>query len=334
MNAPIDPSTVVFFDGRLVPLSEARIGILTHAFQYGTGVIDGIRAYWDEERRELFVLRPGEHFRRWKENCGVLGIATDRTAAELSAVTVDLLRRNLFRRDVYIRVTGYKSAERLGVAPDGEDAVAIAALPLGRYHDSARGIHAGVVSWRRIEDSAIPGRAKISGAYANSALAAAEARRNGYDEAILLTHAGHVAEASTSNVFLVRHGRLITPPASENVLEGITRDCVMELARRELRLDVVERPVDRSELYLADEVFLTGTAVGVSPVVRVDHHAVGGGEPGPVASEVRHLYMQAAHGRLADYRNWVVPVYETVPGDAAEEGEPVAAGSDDYLWGV
>ena len=199
---------------------------------------------------------------------------------------------------------------------------------------SKHGLHAGVVSWRRIEDNAIPGRAKICGSYVNSALAGDEARRNGFDEAIFLTEAGHVAEGATCNIFLVRGGKLITPPGTENILEGITRNCVMELAHNELHLDVVERPVDRSELYLADEMFFTGTAVEVAPVVRVDHRAVGSGAIGPVAAELRFLYLEATRGHMAAYRHWLLEAYQ--PAEPAEpEAEPVLAGvSDRDLWGV
>jgi len=257
-----------------------------------------------------------------------------RTVAELSAVTADLIRRNRFQRDVYVRPLAYKSVERVGIAPDNQDAFAIVAIPMGDYLDSSKGLHAGVVSWRRIQDNAIPARAKICGSYVNSALASDEARRNGFDEAIFLTEAGHVAEGASCNIFLVRHGKLITPPGTENILEGITRDCVMELARKELHLEVIERPVDRSELYLCDEVFFTGTAVEVGPVIRVDHRPVGTGEIGPVAAELRHLYVQATRGRLKAYRNWLMPVYQTASEEAAEPGEAVARVGEDYLWGV
>ncbi|MBI3667475.1 MAG: aminotransferase class IV, partial [Acidobacteria bacterium] len=172
---------------------------------------------------------------------------------------------------------------------------------------------AGVVSWRRIEDTAIPGRAKICGAYVNSALAGDEARRNGFDEAIFLNENGHVAEGAACNIFLARQGRLVTPPVTENILEGITRDCVMELARREMRLEVVERPIDRSELYICEEMFFTGTAVEVAPIIRVDHRPVGWGKIGPVASELRQLYLNATHARLTAYRHWLFPVYQPAP---------------------
>jgi branched-chain amino acid aminotransferase len=324
---------IVYFDNQYVPLRDAKVSILTHALHYGTGVFDGIRGYWDLHQEQLFLLRPMEHFRRWTANAGILRIGIPPDPAELSGIAVELIRRNHFQSHVYVRPLAYKSAERIGVNPDNRDAFSVMVLPFGDYLDSRNGLHAGVVSWRRIEDNAIPGRAKICGAYVNSALAGDEARRNGFDEAIFLTEAGHVAEGATCNIFIVRAGKLITPPGTENILEGITRNCVMELARKELHLDVVERPVDRSELYLADEAFFTGTAVEVAPITRIDHRAVGSGSIGPVAAELRFLYLEAARGRLEAYRHWLLPAYE--PAVAVDEPEPVLAGvGDGDLWGV
>lgn len=302
---------VVYFDGRFVPLQEARVGILTHALHYGTGVFEGIRGYWEEEQQDLFLVRPTEHYARWKANCTILYIELPLTPAELTELTAELIRRNRFQTNLYIRPLAYKSAERIGVHPDDESAFAIVALPFGDYIDSRKGLHAGVVSWRRIEDNAIPGRAKICGAYVNSALAGDEARRNGFDEAIFLTESGHVAEGAACNIFLVRDGRLITPPVTENILEGITRATVIELARDRLHLEVQERRVDRSELYVCDELFFTGTAVEVAPITRVDHRPVGDGQIGPLTAALRQLYAEATRGRITNYRHWVEPVYRT-----------------------
>jgi branched-chain amino acid aminotransferase len=311
----VSPDTIVFFENRLTPLSEARVGILTHALNYGTGVFEGIRGYWNEHENQLFLMRPREHFERWKQNCGILRIEVPHSVAELGELTAGLLRRNGFRGDVYIKPLAYKSSQQIGIHMDGHNAFAIVPMLAPTYLDSSKGLHAGVTSWRRIEDNAIPGRAKICGSYVNGALASDEARRNGFDEAILLTEAGHVAEAATSNIFLVRHGNLITPPPSENILEGVTRASVMDLARQELHLEVIERPIDRSELYVCDEIFFTGTMVELAPVIRVDHRPVGAGEIGPLTAQLRHLYTQASHGRLEAWRHWLMPVYEPVGQD-------------------
>ncbi|MBI2956975.1 MAG: branched-chain amino acid transaminase [Acidobacteria bacterium] len=300
---------IVYFDNRFVPLGEAKVGILTHALHYGTGVFEGIRGYWDAGQRELFLVRAAEHYARWRQNCRILHIELPLTTEELTRLTAEMIRRNGFETNLYVRPLAYKSAERIGVHPDEHDAFAIVGLPFGDYLDSRVGLHAGVVSWRRVEDNAIPGRAKICGAYVNSALAGDEARRNGFDEAIFLTEGGNVAEGAASNIFLVRDGKLITPPVTDNILEGITRASVMELARQELELEVIERSVDRSELYVCEEMFFTGTAVEVAPTVRVDHRPVGTGHIGRLTAALRHLYTEATRGRLEAYRRWLLPVY-------------------------
>ena len=310
MRADADQNSIVYFSGKFMPLREAHVGILTHALHYGTGVFEGIRAHWDELSDELFVFRMLEHFERWKQNCGILRINVNATPEELCRITTEILRRNEFRTNFYIRPIAFKWAERVGVSMDDQDEWAIIAMPFGEYLHSERGIHAGVSSWRRIEDNAIPARAKICGAYVNSALASDEVKQNGFDEAIFLNESGHVAEGATCNIFMVRKGKLITPPITDNVLEGITRDSITELARRELGLQVVERSIDRSELYICDELFLTGTAVGLAPIVRVDHRPVKDAEIGPIVHQLQKTYVDATRGRINAYRKWLLPVYK------------------------
>jgi len=318
MKADVDPNVIVYFGGQYMPMRDARIGILTHALHYGTGVFEGIRAHWNAAEQELFIMRPREHYVRWKQNSGILHIDIPMTAGQLCDITLELARRNAFRTDLYIRPLAYKCAERVGVSMDDEDAFFIVALPFGEYLHSENGLHAGVSSWRRIDDNAIPARGKICGAYANSALASDEAHRSGFDEAILLNESGHVAEGATCNLFMLRKGRLITPAVTENVLEGITRDSIAELAMHELGLEVLERPIDRSELYVCDELFLTGTAVGLAPVTRVDHRSVGDGSIGVVTRSLRQLYVDAVHGRMSTYRKWLFPVYGNAQRDERE----------------
>jgi branched-chain amino acid aminotransferase len=306
-----NPNTIVWFGNRFVPLAEANVNILTHALNYGTGVFEGIRGYYDEKQQDLFLVRALEHYERWKRNSGMLRIEIPSSARELCDITVELCRRNRFRSHVYVRPLAYKSAARIGVAPDDCDAHALVVVPFGDYFDPSRGLRAGVVSWRRVEDNAIPGRAKICGAYVNSVLATDEARRNGHDEAIFLTESGHVAEGATCNIFVVRNGKLVTPPGTDNILEGITRASIIELARNEMKLEVVERSIGRSELYVCDEVFFTGTAVEVAPIVEVDHRPIAGGTAGPIATKLRSLYTEATRGRMPAYERWLLPVYRT-----------------------
>ena len=308
----VNEDIIVYFQGDFVPLREARVGILTHALHYGTGVFEGIRGYWEKDKGELFLVRPNEHYARWKINSNMLYMEIPHTAAELTELTAELIRRNQFQSNLYVRPLAYKSAQRIGVHPDEQTAFTVVAVPFGEYIDSQKGLHAGVTSWRRIEDNAIPGRAKICGAYVNSALAGDEARRNGFDEAIFLTESGHVAEGAACNIFLVREGKLITPPVTENILEGITRASAMELGRKELGLEVEERRVDRSELYVCDEMFFTGTAVEIAPITRVDHRPVGTGRIGAVTSALRQLYIDATRGRIEAYRHWVFPIYHAI----------------------
>jgi branched-chain amino acid aminotransferase len=310
-TSEVDPNTIVYFGNRYVPIREAQVGILTHALNYGTGVFEGIRGYWNDSEEQLFLLRAEEHYARWKKNCGILRIAVPLSPAELCAITQELCERNRFHSHVYVRPLAYKASARIGVSTDSNDAFAIVVVPFGDYLDSRKGLNAGVSSWRRVEDNAIPGRGKICGAYVNSVLAGDEARRSGYDEAIFLTEDGHVAEGAACNIFIVRNGALITPSVADNVLEGITRACVMELAREELKVNVVERRIDRTELYVSDEAFFCGTAFEVAPIVSVDRRPIGSGEIGPLTSELRRLYFEASRGNSPKYRKWLLPVHQS-----------------------
>jgi branched-chain amino acid aminotransferase len=309
MQVEGDGNLIVYFNGAYMPLRDAKVGILTHALHYGTGTFEGIRAHWNDEEQELYCFRMLEHYERWKQNCRILRLDLPFSAEELCSVTVEILRRNAFRTDVYIRPIAFKSAERIGVNADDQNSFAIIALPFGNYLPSDHGIHAGVSSWRRIDDNAIPARGKICGAYVNSVLASDEVKRAGFDEAILLNESGHVAEGSTCNIFMVRNGQLITPPATENILEGITRATLMELAACQLHLPVIERPIDRSELFVCDELFFTGTAVGLAPVTRVNHRPIGEGAIGTVTGQLKQLYSGIVRGRSQQYDHWLTPVY-------------------------
>ncbi|MCC7153639.1 MAG: branched-chain amino acid transaminase [Bryobacterales bacterium] len=303
-------NVTVFFDGRFVPLREANVNILTHALNYGTGVFEGIRGYWCPRQEELYLFRLEDHYRRWKTNARIFHMDITQTVAELCDITLEAVRRNHFQTDIYVRPLVYMSSARVGVHPDGNFSFAIVAVPFGVYIDSRQGLHAGVVSWRRIEDAAIPSRAKVCGAYVNSVLATSEAHRHHYDEAIMLNESGHVAEGATCNLFIVRNGKLITPSVNENILEGITRQCVIDLARRELHLEAVERPIDRTELYTCDEAFFTGTAVEVAPIVKIDHRPIGDERIGPITAHLRQLYADAAHGRMTEYFHWLTHTYQ------------------------
>jgi branched-chain amino acid aminotransferase len=307
---PSDPNVVAFFGGEFVPLAEARIPIMTHGFLYGTATFEGIRAYWNEEQEQLWGVRILDHFARMSQSAKVLLMKLPYSPEELVSIVVDLVRRNGYRQDTYIRPTLYKSSEIIGVRLHNLDqSLAIFAVPFGEYIAIDRGISAQVVSWRRNSDQALPARSKIVGAYVNSAFSKSEAVLNGYDEAIVLSMDGHVSEGSAENLFMVRDGSLITPDVSDDILEGITRSGLMELARNEMGIETIERAVDRSELYAAQEVFLCGTGAQISPVVEIDHRQVGDGEVGPITRRLATLYFDAVRGRLPAYHHWLTPIY-------------------------
>jgi branched-chain amino acid aminotransferase len=310
-----------FFRGRIVPYSEARVGVLTHGLNYGTGVFAGLRAYWNADEAELFLFRPKEHFQRFLESARLLDMTLPYSAEALTDALVDLLRTELYREDCYVRPLAFYADESIGVRLHNlTPEVSMVAMPYGRYVENDESLHATISSWRRVDDTMIPPRGKIAGAYVNSAFAKTDAQRAGFDEAIVLNQDGHVSEASAANVFLLRKGTAITPPVTDNVLEGITRRSVMELLTRELGVPVVERSIDRTEITLADELFFCGTGVQIAAVTRVDHRPIGAGRMGPVVSALRALFFDVARGRRADYRSWCHPIYGDAPG---ADGPPV-----------
>jgi branched-chain amino acid aminotransferase len=296
-----------YHSGELVKLGNIRLSPATHALNYGTGVFEGIRAYWNEGRGTLQVLKLREHYERFEKSCRMLRIDLPHTVDELCEITLEILRRNAPREDTYIRPLAYKSAASVGVKLTVEEELSIFTVPMGNYVELT-GLRCCVSSWRRTPDTAIPARGKLTGSYINTALAVDEAQRGGYDDAIFLTQDGHVSEASAANIFLLRKGGLVTPPVTADILEGITRDAVMELAEKELGMLVMLRDVDRTELYVADEVFLTGTGYQIAPVVEIDGRKVGSGEMGPVAGRLQELYFEAARGDNPDYGHWTVAV--------------------------
>lgn len=307
---------VVYIRGDFVPLREATIDVRTHAFLYGTGVFEGIKSYWVPERASMFLFRAEDHFRRLLQSCRILRLSCPLAVARMVELSAEIVARNGCREDTYLRPIVYKADLRVGPileVPGTRDDFLLFTVPMGAYLDSHQGLHLCVSSWRRIDDNMIPARAKVNGAYVNTALAKTDAALSGFDDTIVLTDDGHIAEGSAMNLFLVRDGKLITPSVSNNILEGITRDTVIELARKELGLTVEARQVDRTEIYIADELFLCGTAAEVAPVTRVDHRSIGDGEIGPITSRIYDLFNQVIRGRHPDYLHWLTPVEVAVP---------------------
>lgn len=318
------PQQLAYFKGQFVPIADANINIMCHGFNYGTGCFEGIRAYWNEDYEEMFVLFLEEHYKRMVRSAKILYMELPHTVDELVKITMDLVTACGYRQDIYIRPTLYKEDNVVGVRLHNlKDAFHIYVAPMGAYVDVERGLKTGVSSWRRIDDTMIPARAKVIGGYINSALAKTEAYMRGFDEAIFLNADGHVCEGSAENLFILREGRLMTPGIADNILEGVTRRAVMDLAEHELGIPVEARTIDRTELIIAEEMILCGTGAQIAWVESVDHHPVGDGNEGPITQRIRSLYYDAVRGKLAKYRSWVRPVYGSAKDPHAQA--PLAA---------
>ncbi len=308
LSAGESEAQFAYLRGEFVPLANACINIRTHAFLYGTGVFEGVKAYWLAAEGRMAGFRMAEHYQRLLQSCRILRLDAGLSAQQLSEISLELLRRNGCQGPTYLRPVVYKADWRIGpilLASDTHDDFCLFSLPLPQYVDPHKGLHLGVSPWRRLEDNAIPARAKVNGAYVNTALAQTDARLCGFDDAILLTPEGHVSEAGAANLFLVRSGTLITSAVSDNILEGITRATVIELACAELGLQVLARPIDRTELYVAEEAFIVGTATEVAPVTQIDHRPVGDGNIGQLTRQLQALYTKTVHGQLPQYDAWL-----------------------------
>ena len=308
----MDLPEYAYFRGEIVPYGEAKVGVLTHALNYGTAAFGGIRGYWNDEQEQLFLFRPIDHYERFLNSGRLLCSENTHTAEGLRDITLQLLRKEGLKEDCYIRPLLYKSDEIIGVRlHDLTDDISIVAVPFGKYVQSDTGAHVTFSSWRRVDDNAMPARGKISGAYVNTAFVKTDALRGGFDEALVLNNDGHLAEGSAENVFMMRNGVLNTPPITDNILEGITRRTVIELAQAELGLEGMERSIDRTEVYLCDELFLTGTAAQITAVTRVDFRDIGTGEMGPITRQLREIYEKIVRGQDSKYAHWIEAVYES-----------------------
>ena len=298
-----------FFKGAVVPMDEAKVSVTTHALHYGTAVFEGIRGNWNEEQGKVFIFRMREHYERLIRGCKILLLDIPYTADQLCDITVDLVARNGHTSDIYIRPLAYKSAEVVAnlKLQELDSDFTLVTVPFGSYLGTDV-LKCCTSSWRRVDDNMIPTQIKRAGIYVNSMLAKTEATLAGFDEAIILNQDGHVSEGSGENVFMVAGGKLHTPSLEDNALPGITRETIIQLAQAELGLEVVERSIDRSELYLSDEVFLSGTAAHLTPVVELDRRNIGNGEPGPVATQLQKLYFDIVVGRNPKYLHWCTSV--------------------------
>ena len=300
---------IAFHKGELMPLEQATVGIMTHALHYGTSIFEGIRGNWNEEDEKLYLFRLEEHYERMLAGCKIMRINLPYSVSELSNITTDIVERSGYRQDIYVRPLAYKSEERVATLYLGhlEDGFSVFAIPFGAYLDLEAAARCCTSSWRRAQDGVIPPSVKIGGLYVNSILAKTEAVNTGFDEAILLNDRGQVSEGTGENLFLLKNGKLATPSIADSVLLGITRDTVIELAQKEFGIEVVERSITRSELYLADEIFLTGTAAHLTAVGSVDNINVGDGTMGPATRQLQEMYFDVVRGKNSKYLHWCTP---------------------------
>jgi branched-chain amino acid aminotransferase len=300
-----------YFEGKIVPIDEAKISVTTQALHYGTGAFGGIRAYWNDDHKDLYIFRPLDHFQRLLNSGKILLMKLPYTPESMLNILLDLLRKENYQGvDIYIRPLVYKSSPGIGVRLHNlEDDFTMFAQPFGSYIPNEEGAKVTISSWRRVDDNSIPARGKITGAYANSALIKTDATLAGFDEALVLNQDGHVSEGSAENFFMVRNGVVITPPIHANILEGITRRTAIQLLTEEMGLDVEIREIDRTEVFIADEAFFCGTGVQVVAISEVDHRPVGDGKLGPIVRQLRELYFNVVRGKIAKYCAWNVPVY-------------------------
>ena len=307
---PLHPNTWVFHEGEFARYHDVRLGLMTHALHYGTGVFEGLRAYWNPKQEQLHLLQAAAHYERMRRSANVMRMTLPYSTEQLVNFTLELLRRNEFKSDVYIRPLLYASSEEIGVRLHNlNHSFFIYAIPFGKYVEIESGIRCMVSTWRRVPDQSLPARAKVTGAYAQSALAKSEAVEGGFDEAIVLTVDGHVSEGSAENLFMVRDGAFVTPPVTDDILEGVTRTLLIRMIKEELHMPVVERSIDRTELYTCDELLLCGTGAQISPVIEVDRRPVGDGKVGEFTQELQNIYFGAVRGESKKYKDWTIPVY-------------------------
>lgn len=316
-----------YHGGEFVPVEQAQVSIMTHALNYGTGCFEGIRAYWNPEEQQLYVFRLPEHYERMAASAHILMMQLPYSVDKMSALTTELLRRNEHTLDTYLRPLMYKSSQLIGVRlHDLEESFSLFSAPFGDYVEIETAARLRTSSWRRVEDTATPARAKITGSYVNAAFAKSEAMLDGYDEALVLTESGHVSEGSAENLFAVVGGKLVTPPVSDNILSGITRSTIIQIASEVLNVSAVERSLDRTELYIAEEVFLCGTGAQVVPVGEIDRRKVGSGGEGEITLALRQLYDRVVRGQEPRYAHWLTPVYTSQDGATGIQEKVLTSG--------
>ena len=304
------PKPTAFLNGEFTELENAKISIVTHAFNYGTGVFEGIRGNWNDKKNQLYIYKLEEHINRILHSSKIMRLEPKYSKEKMIDIIIDLVKRNDYKEDIYIRPIVYKSSEIVGLRMhDLDDEFLVYIVPFGDYLDPSKGINCGTSSFRRIDDSMIPVRAKVTGLYVNNSMAKTEAYLNGYDEAIMLNMDGHVSEGTGENIAIIKGQTIISPAVSDNILEGITLETALQIAEKELNLNVERRTIDRSELYIADEVLMTGTAAHITPVVSIDKINIGNGQPGSITKTMQEKYFSIIKGEDDSYSSDLSKIY-------------------------
>ena len=299
----------VFLDGEYIESDKATIPVRTHAFLYGTGVFEGIRAYYNKDEDQMYAFRMKEHYERMLRSAKVMWMESPYTVEEYCQITKDLLNKNGYRQNAYIRPTLYKSSIKVGPSLDNnKDSFLLFTTPLNDYYDASKGLKVCVSNWRRNSDNAIPPSVKVTGAYANASLIKTDALFAGFDDAIVLNDAGQVTEGSAMNLCFVQNGKIVTTNTTDDILVGVTRNTVLEMAKY-LRIPTVERAVDRSEVYVFDEVFCCGTGAQIMPITSIDHRTIGDGSTGEITRKIQELYYDIVQGKVEEFKHWCTPIY-------------------------
>ena len=310
----LDLESIVYFNGDFIPLNEAKLNIATQAFQYGTNGFEGICGFWNNDENQIYIFRLEDHFRRFANTAEFLGIDLTTSIKELCDITCEMVRRNKPNSDMYIRPNIYKagfSAVPTLIDIDGENPAGFSVF--GRLiktrPDIEKGLHVMVSKWNKPSNAMVPAWAKIGGSYVMSSHVSSGATKAGFDDAVLLNIKGNVTEASTTNIFILKDNTLITPPVTDSILNGITRDSIIKIAKRELNLKTIEKSFGREALYSADEVFITGTLAGARPITKIDNQSIGTGKTGTVTRKLFKFYFDIASGKNLAYKKWCTPVF-------------------------
>lgn len=302
-------SKYAFFNGKIIDINDANINIRSTVLHYGIGLFEGIRCYWNDKEKKGYLFRVMEHYNRMIKNAKIIAMNIRYNAEELTAFTIELLKKEDFRQDAYVRPLGYYASKNILEKLNSKDyGFCIFSFPMKSILDDEKGLNVCVSSWTRLNDNMTAPRGKITGSYVNICLVNYEAKTNGYDDGIILNQSGQVTEGAGQNIAIIRNGKIISPPVYDDILEGITLDSVTEIAEKEIGAKLVRRSIDRTELYIADEVFYLGTGAQITPIVSIDKRMIGDGKPGKYTRQLQNIYFDIVRGENSKYIKWLTPV--------------------------